>query len=226
MKPTAAVLYESSGVMREALRSLGIDAYSCDLQAADDGSPYHFQQDAYELIAPHIGAPSKFDIIIMHPTCTAMCVSGNHVYAEGKDKYIERVQAVRYTEKIWHTACTQADVVILENPTGVLPTMSSLPKPQYIQPYECGDDASKRTGLFMHGARRMEIDPSLRVAGRMVSHNGKMVERWSNQTDSGQNKLGPSEDRRKVRSKTYPGIARVVAAHAVAEYHRLQAIAA
>lgn len=53
-----------------------------------------------------------------------------------------------------------------------------------------------------------------------------MVERWSNQTDSGQNKLGPSEDRWKVRSKTYPGVAAVVAKHAVTELHRLAKIAA
>lgn len=177
MNPTAVVLFESSGVMREALRALGVDAYSCDLQPADDGSPYHFQEDAYGLIAPHVGGAKKFDIIIAHPTCTAMCVSGNHVYAEGKPRHIERLQAVKNTEKVWHMACTQAEVVILENPTGVLPTMSSLPKPQYIQPHDCGDDASKKTALFMHGAGELEIDPALRFDGRMVAWlNGRA--RW------------------------------------------------
>lgn len=207
-KPTAVVLFESSGVMREALRSAGFDAWSCDLQAADDGSQYHFQQDAFELISSD---SHQFNVVIAHPTCTAMCVSGNHVYAAGKPRHNERIAAVRYTEKVWHTACTKADHVVFENPTGVLPTMSSLPKPKYYQPYDFGDDASKNTALFVHNFEDIEVDPDQRCAGRMVSYKGKMVERWSNQTDSGQNRLGPSEDRWKVRSRTYPGLADAVA---------------
>ena len=87
--------------------------------------------------------------------------------------------------------------------------MSCLPKPQYIQPYDFGDDASKKTGLFLHGLEKLK--PTNRIKGRMVMWNGKMVERWSNQTDSGQNKLGPSRDRWKIRSKTYSGIADAMA---------------
>jgi hypothetical protein len=207
MKPTAVVLYESSGVMREALRDVGFDAWSCDLQPADDGSKYHYQRDAYDLICAGV----KFNVIIAHPTCTAMCVSGNHVYAEGKPRHHERIAAVRETERIWHMACTQAEHVVFENPTGVLPTMSSLPKPRYYQPYMFGDDASKNTALFFHNFEDIDVIPSQRCAGRTVTHNGKQVERWSNQTDSGQNRLGPSDDRWKIRSKTYAGLAAAIA---------------
>lgn len=82
---------------------------------------------------------------------------------------------------------------------------------QIIQPYEFGEDASKRTCLWLEGLPRLTVDPSLRFIGRMVEHNGKRVERWSNQTDSGQNRLGPSEGRWKLRSYTYPGIAKAMA---------------
>lgn len=82
-----------------------------------------------------------------------------------------------------------------------------MPKPQYFQPYEFGDDASKKTGLWLKGLPWLTINPAARIAGRWVTHNGKAVERWSNQTDSGQNKLPPSDDRGHLRAITYPGIA-------------------
>ena len=72
---------------------------------------------------------------------------------------------------------------------------------QMIQPYQFGEDASKKTCLWLK-----ELTPLIStkyVEPRWV--NGKP--RWSNQTDSGQNKLGPSEDRAMIRSKTYLGIA-------------------
>lgn len=207
--------------MREALRALNVDALSCDLLPSDDHSEHHIQTDAYELISPR-SEGNQFNIIIAHPTCTSLCTSGNHAYAEGKPRHAERLQAVKHTEQLWHTACLQADVVILENPLGVLPNMSSLPKPQYIQPYQCGDNASKRTALFLHGARKLKIDPAIRREGRTVVWKDRLVERWANQLDSGQNRLSPSDDRWKLRSKTYPGLARVVAEHAVAELRRLE----
>src|SRR5690606_695978 len=94
--------------------------------------------------------------------------------------------------------------IVIENPVGCI--SSRIRKPdQIIQPYEFGDDASKKTCLWLKGVRKLQ--PTRRVAGRFVEHNGKTVERWSNQTDSGQNRLSPSEDRWAVRSDTYPGIA-------------------
>lgn len=80
-----------------------------------------------------------------------------------------------------------------------------MPKPQYVQPYDFGEDASKKTGLWLRGLS--PLVPTERVAGRIV--NGK--ERWANQTDSGQNNLGPSDDRWKLRSYTYQGIADAMA---------------
>ena len=76
---------------------------------------------------------------------------------------------------------------------------------QIVQPYEYGDDASKQTCLWLN--RLPLLQPTRYVAPRWV--DGKP--RWSNQTDSGQNKLPPSDDRAKLRSKTYPGIADAMA---------------
>ena len=76
---------------------------------------------------------------------------------------------------------------------------------QTIQPYQFGDNASKRTCLWLKGLPKLQTTEY--VTPRIV--NGK--ERWSNQTDSGQNRLSPSENRDEIRSKTYPGIALAMA---------------
>lgn len=88
----------------------------------------------------------------------------------------------------------------IENPVGCISTRIRKPD-QIIQPHEFGDDASKRTCLWLN--LLPELKPTRRVAPRVV--NG--LKRWANQTDGGQNKLPPSDDRWKLRSKTYPGIA-------------------
>jgi hypothetical protein len=111
--------------------------------------------------------------------------------------------------------------IALENPVGIIST-NIMPASQYIQPYQFGDDASKKTGLWTRNLPPLVLDPAERVAGRIVGWprgSGKMVERWSNQTDSGQNKLGPSDDRWKLRAETYPGIARA-RFHPVGQSHQ------
>jgi hypothetical protein len=99
--------------------------------------------------------------------------------------------------------------ISLENPVSVISTRIR-PADQIIQPYEFGDDASKKTCLWLKNLPLLRAAPGQRVAGRLVEWprgSGKLVERWANQTDSGQNKLGPSEHRARDRSKTYQGIA-------------------
>ena len=196
------VAMETSGKVREAFRKLGHDAWSCDILPADDASQYHFIGDIYDYLYTY-----KWDIIIAHPPCTKLSVSGNHVYAEGKLRHQERLDAIKWTENFWNSCVSVCDHVCFENPVGVLPTYTGMPKPQYIQPYEFGHDASKKTGLFLYGLPELKKDASSRFAGRFV--NGK--ERFSNHTDSGQNKLGLSENRWKIRSETYQGIADAMA---------------
>lgn len=93
----------------------------------------------------------------------------------------------------------------IENPATSFISKAIRKPDQVIQPYQFGDDASKGTGLWLD--RLPRLAPTRRIAGRIVTHNGKQVERWSNQTDSGQNRLTPTDDRWLQRSETYPGIA-------------------
>ncbi len=190
------VAYESSGTVREAFRKAGHNAWSCDLQPADDGSTYHFQGDVEEWISDP--ALKRWDLIIMHPPCTALCVSGNAHYGIGKPKHQQRLDAIEYTLRMFELAKANADRVCMENPVGVLPVKAS----QYIQPYQHGHAESKKTGLWLHNL------PKLRPTNVL---DKPACGYWDNQTPSGQNKLGPSLDRWKVRSKTYTGIAQAIA---------------
>lgn len=92
----------------------------------------------------------------------------------------------------------------MENPVGVISTRIC-PASQYIQPFEYGEDASKKTGLWLKNLPLLQ--PTKYVEPRMV--DGRP--RWGNQTDSGQNRLSPGEDRWVERSRTYQGWANAMA---------------
>ena len=190
---------EYSGIVREAFRKKGHCAYSCDLLPADDESEWHIQNDVLSAINETL----PWDLIILHPPCTALAVSGNAHYATGKPKHDERLRSLKWTLQLWEAAKRKAPMVALENPVGIL--SKYMGKPSIIQPYEFGHDASKKTCLWLHNLPPLKsgkyIEP--RMVGGMP--------RWSNQTDSGQNVLGPSPDRWKIRSTTYQGIAGAMA---------------
>jgi hypothetical protein len=99
----------------------------------------------------------------------------------------------------------------IENPIGIMSTRWRKPD-QIIQPHDFGDDASKFTCFWLKNLP--PLLPTKIVSGRVVIWNGKPVMRWANQTDSGQNRLGPTkdpEDRRAARAVTYPGPASAMA---------------
>lgn len=189
------VACESSGVVREAFRRRGHDAWSADLLPADDGSEFHYQGDVEEVIG------RAWDLIIAHPPCTYLCSSGLHWNKRVPGREEQTQDALRFVERLLQAPCPR---IAIENPVGRIGT-AIRPASQYIQPYQFGHDASKRTGLWLTGLPLLQ--PTFYVEPRLV--NGK--KRWDNQTDSGQNRLGPSADRWKERSRTYEGIAEAMA---------------
>lgn len=195
---------ETSGVVREAFRKRGHDAWSCDLLPADDGSPYHYEKDLLRLI---YHSDEEWDLMIAHPPCQYLSVSGLHWNKNNYERQKKTEQALRFFRAVMNVPI---DKIAIENPVGCVSTRIRKPD-QIIQPYEFGDDASKKTCLWLQGLPPLVKDPSKRVPGRLFHSNGKLYERWSNQTDSGQNRLGPSPDRWKLRSRTYQGIADAMA---------------
>lgn len=190
---------ERSGVVRRALRRLGIDAWSNDLVPADDGSPYHIIGDVQEVIK------DDWSAAILFPDCTYLTVSGLHWNKRRLERAAKTEAAIEFVERLWAHR-ERIGRMAIENPIGCLSTRSSLGKPtQIIQPHWFDADASKATCLWLHMLPKLL--PTKPVAPRRI--NGKP--RWGNQTDSGQNKLPPSEDRARQRAETYPGVADAMA---------------
>lgn len=198
------IAFERSGVVRDAFIAEGVDAYSCDLVPSKSPGP-HIVGDAFQLISI-----DSWDLIIAHPECTYLSASGLHWNGRVPGRSEKTAMALEDIKKIWAAPVKH---LCIENPVGCINSrIPSMPRPQYIQPYDFGADASKKTGLWLRGLPKLSIKREWRKAGRLVQHNGKMVERWGNQTDSGQNKLAPSSDRAANRAETYPEIARQMAA--------------
>jgi hypothetical protein len=84
---------EFSGTVRRAMRARGHDAWSCDLLPAEDNSPYHIQGDLMKVLQQSLAG--FWDLIILHPPCTALALSGNSTYGRGKPKHRERIKSLR-----------------------------------------------------------------------------------------------------------------------------------
>jgi site-specific DNA-cytosine methylase len=183
------VACEESQIVTKAFRELGHEAYSCDILPCSGGHPeWHFQQDVFEIIHN-----KDWDIIIIHPPCTKVAVSGNAWYGSNKARHNERVESVKWIQSLWDKSISLCEKVAMENPVGVLNKMGNFPKPTYIQPWQFGHGETKKTGLWLKGL------PILKPTNIVEGREQRI---W---------KMPPSKDRGKLRSKTFPGIAKAIA---------------
>jgi hypothetical protein len=185
---------EYSGTVRDAFIRAGHNAMSCDLLPTDAPGP-HYEGDVFDIIN------NGWDMMIAHPPCTYLSVSGMHWTARGlRDPQLTE-DALDFVTRLMAASIPR---IAIENPISVI--SSRIRKPdQIINPWQFGHDASKRTCLWLKNLPL--LTPTNIIEPRIV--NGK--KRWANQTDSGQNRLPPSEDRWKIRSETYEGIAQAMA---------------
>lgn len=185
------VACEYSGAVREAFRALGHDAWSCDL--LDTEVPgNHIVGDVVPLLN------QNWDLMVAHPPCTYLSVSGMHWTTRGlRDPQLTE-DALEFVQLLM---AAPIERIAIENPVSII--SSRIRKPdQIIQPWWFGEDASKKTCLWLKNLPLLE--PTDKLPGDDKTRRG-------NQTPSGQNKLGPSKDRWKERSRTYRGIARAMA---------------
>lgn len=185
---------EYSGAVRDAFRARGHDAMSCDLLPTDAPGP-HYQGDVAQVLQ------DGWDLMIAHPPCTYLSVSGMHWTRRGlRDPQLTE-NALEFVRLLMDAPIPR---IAIENPVSVISTRIGKPD-QIINPYQFGHDASKKTCLWLKGLPPLK--PTQIIEPRIV--NGR--KRWGNQTDSGQNRLSPSPDRWKLRSATFPGIAAAMA---------------
>lgn len=139
---------ECSGIVREAFKRHGHDAWSCDLKPSDIPGQ-HSQCDMWAVLL------GDWDLVIVHPDCTYLANSGNRWYARTE----LRQKAVEEVKKIWALPIKK---LAIENPQGVL--TRHLGRPQYIQPWQFGHGETKKTGLWLRGLPKLE--PTNIVEGR------------------------------------------------------------
>ena len=208
---------EWSGAVRDAFIRKGHNAWSCDTEPGEGYySNRHIQDDVERVLGFHSIPPGWFyrlpnlliifpdnywDMLIAFPPCTYLCSSGLHWNKRDPARTEKTEDALAFVRRLMNAPIHR---ICIENPAGCIGTRIR-PATQYIQPHEYGHDASKRTGLWLKNLEPLK--PTKYIEPRYI--DGKP--RWANQLDSGQNRLGPSKDRAKIRGKTYTGIANAMA---------------
>lgn len=223
---------EESQVVCKAFRAQGHDAFSCDIQDCSGGHPeWHIKDD----VLKHIR--SGWDLMIAHPPCTYLTNSAEWAYKEGpyhqkvKDgtlvgarRVAAREESLEFVKELLNAPINK---IVLENPVGTISsrifwylghdglgerweifptrTIGGIKPTQIIHPWMFGDDASKSTCLYIKGLKPLK--PTKIIEPKII--NGK--KRWANQSPGGQDKTAPSDDRGKMRSKTFLGIAQAMA---------------
>ena len=176
------VACEFSGIMREAFRKCGCDAWSCDLLETEIPSRFHVQAD----ILQYLKKSDKWDLMIAHPPCTYLAVSGAKWF---KERQTEQQEALSFVKKLMDVDIPR---ICIENPISVISTKIRKPD-QIIQPWMFGHGETKSTCLWLKNLPKLQ--PTNIVSGR----EGRV---W---------KETPSPNRWKNRSRTYPGIAEAMA---------------
>ena len=178
------VACEESQAVTKELRRLGHEAYSCDIQPCSGGHPeWHLQVDALELLK------MKWDMIIAHPPCTHLCSSGARWFTEGKKPWSLQNEASEFFMRFANSDCPR---IAIENPIGVMSTKYRKPD-QIIQPWQYGHGETKATCLWLKGLPKL-------VPTEIVEGREHRIHR-----------MPPGPERAKMRSKTFPGIARAMA---------------
>ena len=195
------VACEESQEVCKAFRALGHEAYSCDIEPCSGGHPeWHLQVDALEMLK------LPWDMIIAHPPCTYLTNAGNKWFKpEYQERFPDREQkredAVSFFMAFWNADCPR---VAIENPQGIMSSRFRKPD-QYIEPYMFGDSEKKKTGLWLRGLPALAptnvVEPII-----IECASGAREPRWHMESMH-----LPPKERSKVRSKTFPGIARAMA---------------
>lgn len=196
------VACEESQIVCIAFRKKGHEAYSCDILECSGGHPeWHIQDD----VLKHLN--ENWDLIIAHPPCTYLTVAANKYYniekygKKAEERLKERKKAIEFFMYFTELKCPK---VCIENPIGVMSSLYCKPS-QIIQPYQFGHSERKATCLWLKGLPA--LNPTNIVTPDIIKlKSGKTDSRLHYETL----KL-PAEERAKMRSKTFEGIALAMA---------------
>ena len=198
------VACEESQAVTKEFRSLGHEAYSCDILPCSGGHPeWHIQDDVFN----HIN--KEWDLMIAHPPCTYLTVTGNRWFtnkdgSRNEERYKLRDEALDFVGNLLSCSIPH---ISLENPVGYISTFIRKPD-QIIQPYMFGDEASKKTCLWTKNLPNLKPTNIVSKGERIYYKSGKSHPKWYAEALS---KSKTAEERKTLRSKTFPGIAKAIA---------------
>jgi hypothetical protein len=224
------VACEESQAVTKELRALGHEAYSCDLLSCSGGHPeWHFNMDVFKVIEGKGGVlqngkklkiKGNWDLMIAHPPCTFLAVSGARWYYHPEDNKLpfeerrphprfpnradDREEALEFFIKLLEAPI---DKIAVENPVGIVSTRYKKPN-QTVHPWMFGDEASKATCLWLNNLPLLEPTNIVGKGERVVLSSGKSLPKWYSDALT-QSKS--SAERRTMRSKTFEGLARAMA---------------
>ena len=216
---------EESQRVCEAFRLRGHEAYSCDILDPSGGHPeWHIKDDVLKILNPEndgelsaisfytmdekIHIVDKWDLIIAHPPCTYLTVTGNRWFNiekygdKARERHKLREEAIEFFMAFVNANCEH---IAIENPIGVMSTSYRKPD-QIIQPYWFGDPFEKRTCLWLKGLPKLEKTNEVTPEARTVFKSGNSMPTWYAEAA----KL-PKAERSRIRSQTFPGFAAAMA---------------
>jgi hypothetical protein len=220
---------ESQAVTRE-LRLLGHNAYSCDLLPCSGGHPeWHFNMDVFKVIknkggqlqnGEKIKLKNNWEMMIAHPPCTYLAVSGARWYYHPEDSELpfanrrphprfpnrskDKEEALEFFIKLLEAPI---DKIAIENPVGIVSTQYRKPN-QTVHPWMFGDEASKATCLWLKNLPLLEPTKIVEKGERVVLSSGKSLPKWYSDALT---KSKSAAERRTMRSKTFEGMAKAMA---------------
>ena len=199
----ALIACEESQAVTIEMRKFGVETYSCDILPCSGGHPeWHLQEDVTELLK------NKWDIIIAFPPCTYLTVTGNKWFNIKKyrmravERYENRRKAIEFFMMLANADC---DRIAIENPVGTMSSKWRKPD-QIIQPYQFGDPFEKRTCFWLKGLPLLRPTNIVEPEPRKKFKSGATDPSWHTYTWK-----FPKDKRAKLRSKTFPGIAKAMA---------------
>ena len=193
------VACEESQAVCKAFREKGHEAYSCDIVPCSGGHPeWHLQQDVLPLLK------EKWDMIIAFPPCTYLTVTGNRWFnidrygEKAIQRHKERKDAIDFFMAFANADCEK---IAIENPVGIMSSEWRKPN-QIINPWQFGDAFEKKTCLWLKGLPELKPTNIVEIPPRKRFDSGKSMPSWYAEAWH-----LPKEERAKLRSKTFPGIA-------------------
>ena len=222
---------EESQRVCSAFRAHGHEAYSCDIIDPSGGHPeWHIKGDVLPILnppnvmlmsMPPKGAPitfktmdgeyhevPKWDLIIAHPPCTYLTVTGNRWFNiekygdKARERWKSREEAIKFFMAFANANC---DHIAIENPIGVMSTSWRKPD-QIVQPYFFGDPFEKKTCLWLKGLPLLKKSNEVTPEKRTEYASGKSMPAWYAAAAN-----LPAAERSRIRSQTFPGFAEAMA---------------